>query len=607
MYKNYLKVSFRVFNRERMYSMINVSGLALGFTCCLLIFLFIWDELSYDKFHNENDQIYRVASAYMRQGKWEPYGSNSWRTAELLQAKFGEIKQLVRIRDDDEVFEYEEKKIIERKIAYVEENFLEVFNFPLIEGNPSQALVGPNKVVISESTATRYFGDSPAIGKLFEVSDGAFQLEVSGVMKDMPSNSHFHFDFLISGETQRQISPPSLYTNVGWDSQYVYIKVEPGTDPLAMEARFQDFINANLDPFNSSNFKLFLQPLTSIHLESDTGLELEANGSLKNVYIFSLIAIFILVIACVNYMNLTTARSLRRAKEVGMRKVLGAKRCDLINQFLTESFMMTFLAIILSVGVSMLVMNRFNQFSGKGLSIDLLFQTEIILAMVLAFIVIALISGSYPSFILSAFRPLNNMKGAERTGMSGFVFRKGLVVLQFIISIGLIAASIIVFQQWEYLKTKELGINQEMLVTIPLQTMERCQLDAFKNELYKNASIKNAGTSNMKMPGWIFNSTPYKAQDEVLDAEERKTMKIIRVDMDFLPTVEADFMEGRNFSREFPSDFSASVILNESAVSQLEWTDPIGKWIELGNGQRYTVVGIVKDFHFESLHREIPP
>lgn len=608
MYKNYLKVSFRVFNRERMYSMINVSGLALGFTCCLLIFLFIWDELSYDKFHNENDQIYRVASAYMRQGKWEPYGSNSWRTAELLQAKFGEIKQLVRIRDDDEVFEYEEKKIIERKIAYVEENFLEVFNFPLIEGNPSQALVGPNKVVISESTATRYFGDSPAIGKLFEVSvDGAFQLEVSGVMKDMPSNSHFHFDFLISGETQRQISPPSLYTNVGWDSQYVYIKVEPGTDPLAMEARFQDFINANLDPFNSSNFKLFLQPLTSIHLESDTGLELEANGSLKNVYIFSLIAIFILVIACVNYMNLTTARSLRRAKEVGMRKVLGAKRCDLINQFLTESFMMTFLAIILSVGVSMLVMNRFNQFSGKGLSIDLLFQTEIILAMVLAFIVIALISGSYPSFILSAFRPLNNMKGAERTGMSGFVFRKGLVVLQFIISIGLIAASIIVFQQWEYLKTKELGINQEMLVTIPLQTMERSQLDAFKNELYKNASIKNAGTSNMKMPGWIFNSTPYKAQDEVLDAEERKTMKIIRVDMDFLPTVEADFMEGRNFSREFPSDFSASVILNESAVSQLEWTDPIGKWIELGNGQRYTVVGIVKDFHFESLHREIPP
>jgi putative ABC transport system permease protein len=607
MYRNYLKVSFRVFNRERMYSLINVFGLALGFACCLLIFLFIKDELSYDKFHKDSDQIYRVASAYMRQGKWEPYGSNSWRTADLIKANFGEIQQLIRIRDDSEVFVYEEKQIIERKIAYVEENFLEVFNFPLLEGNPTQALKGPNKVVISESAAARYFGNNPAIGKVFDAGDGAFQLEVSAVMKDMPANSHFHFDFLISGETQRQVSPESLFTNVGWDSQYVYIKVEPGTDPAAIDARFPDFINDNLDPFNSSNFKLFLQPLTSIHLESDTGLELEPNGSLKNVYTFSVIAIFILAIACVNYMNLTTARSLRRAKEVGMRKVLGAKRFDLINQFLTESFMMTFLAILLAGGISVSVLELFNQFAGKAFSADLLFQPEILLVIFLAFVIIAMVSGSYPSLVLSAFRPLNSMKGAGKTGKSGFVFRKGLVVLQFIISMGLIAASMIVFKQWQYLKTKELGINQEMMVTIPLQTMERSQLDVFKNELFKKASIKGAGTSNMKLPGWIFNSTPYKAQDEVVDAEAGKSMKIIRVDMDFLSTIEAEFMDGRNFSGEFPADSSASVILNESAVAQLEWKDPIGKWIELGNGQQYTVVGVVKDFHFESLHREIPP
>jgi putative ABC transport system permease protein len=520
MYKNYLKVSYRVFNRERMYGLINVSGLAIGFTCCLLIFLFIRDELSYDDFHQDNDQIYRVASAYMRQGKWEPYSSNSWRTAELLQANFGEIKQMVRIRDDDEVFEYEDKKIIERRVAYVDDNFFDVFNFSLVEGNPAEALKGTNKVVISESTATKYFGTETAMGKVFEAGDGAFQLQVSGVMKDMPSNSHFHFDFLIAGETQRQVSPPELFTNVGWDSQYVYIKTEPGVDPTAIETRFPDFINDNLGIFNANNFKLFLQPLSSIHLESNNGLEIEPNGSIKNVYIFSVIAVFILFIACINYMNLTTARSLRRAKEVGMRKVLGAKRADLVNQFLTESGMMTFLAVVIAFGVSILFLEQFNQFAGKAISPQMLFRPEIIVILLVAFLVVAFVSGSYPSLILSSFKPLNNMKTGSNRGKSGFVFRKGLVVLQFVISIGLIAATVIVFQQWSFLKTKELGINKENIITIPLQTMDRVQLDVFKNQLFKNPSIKNVGTSNMKMPGWIFNSTPYFAQDEVVDQEE---------------------------------------------------------------------------------------
>uniref|UniRef100_UPI00359435E3 ABC transporter permease n=1 Tax=Aquiflexum sp. TaxID=1872584 RepID=UPI00359435E3 len=606
MYRNYLKVSFRVFNKERMYSLINVSGLALGFTCCLLIFLFIKDELSYDDFHQDNDQIYRVASAYLRQGKWEPYSSNSWKTAELIKANFGEIEQMVRIRDDKEVVEYGDKKIIESRIAYVEDNFFDVFNFPLIEGSPTEALKGTNKVVISESTATKYFGTEAAMGKVFEVGDGALQVQVSGVMEDMPPNSHFHFDFLISGETQSLVSPPELFTHAGWDSQYVYIKTEPGVDPKTIETRFPGFINDNLGIFNSDNFKLFLQPLTSIHLESNNGLEIEPNGSMKNVYIFSVIAIFILFIACINYMNLTTARSLRRAKEVGMRKVLGAKRSDLINQFLTESGMMTFLALLIAFGISVLVLDKFNQFAGKAISHELLFRPEIILSLLLAFVVIGLLSGSYPSLILSSFKPLNSMKGGSNKGKSGFLFRKGLVIVQFVISIGLIAATVIVFQQWNFLKTKELGINEENVITIPLQTMERSKLDVFKNELFENSSIKQVGTSNMKMPGWISNSTPYLAQDEVVDQEVGKTMKIIRVDMDFLATTEAEIIGGRDFNKDFPADQTSSVVLNESAIVQLEWEEPIGKWIEL-NGQKYTVIGLVKDFHFESLHREIPP
>lgn len=606
MYKNYFKVTFRVFNREKLYSLINVSGLALGFTCCLMIYLFIRDELSYDTFHQDNDQIYRVASAYMRQGKWEPYASNSWRTGELIETNFAEVEELVRMRDSEEVFVFGDKQIYEKRVATVDENFFKVFNFPLLKGNPAEALKGPNKVVISESMAAKYFGEQDAMGKVFEVRDSAFQLQVSGVMQDMPPNSHFHFDFLVSGETLRQMADPGIFTNVGWDSQYLYIKTAPGTDPAIMESRFPGFVDQNLGPFTSSNFKLFLQPLLSIHLKSDNGLEIEPNGSMTRVYIFSVIAIFILGIACVNYMNLTTARSLRRAREVGMRKVLGAKRADLVGQFLSESFIMTFLAVAVAFVFTFFLIPEFNRFAGKEIPQDVLFNPHILFALLISLIVIGLVSGTYPAIILSSFRPLNSMKGSGNAGKSGFTFRKGLVVLQFAISIGLIAASAIVFRQWEFLKNKELGINKEMLVSIPLQTMDRSQLETFKNELFTNASIKKAGTSNMKMPGWISNSTSYIAQDVEIDEEARKSMKIIRVDFDFLSAIEAEMIEGRNFSRDFPSDPTSSIILNESAVAQLGWKEPLGKWLELGE-QRYNVVGIARDFHFESLYREIPP
>jgi putative ABC transport system permease protein len=607
MYKNYLKITFRVFNRERLYSLINLSGLAIGFTCCLLIYLFISDELSYDKFHADAGRIYRISAAYMRQGQWEPYGSNAWRTAELVRNNYSEVEQMVRIMDDNNVlFEHGDKRILEDRLAFVDDNFFKVFNFPLVQGNVAEALKGPNKVIVSESTAAKYFGDENPIGKVFKVYDAAVDLQVSGVMADMPPNSHFHFDFLISGETLKQLVPEGLYTNVGWDSQYVYLKLAPGVDPKTLEATFPDFINKNLDFWKSTTFKLFLQPLLSIHLQSNLGRELEANGSLNNVYTFSAIAVFILVIACVNYMNLTTARSLRRAKEVGMRKVLGAKRTDLLSQFLTESFIMTVIAICAALIFCFFLLPEFNQFAGKQISQNVLFSREIILTLLVSLVLIALVSGFYPSVMLSSFRPLNSMKGSGLAAKSGFVFRKGLVVLQFVISIGLIAASAIVFKQWDFLKNKALGINQEMLVSIPLQTMDRRQVGAFSNELFANSSVKKVGLSNMRMPGWIGNSTGYSAEDVESDEEVNKSMKIVRIDYDFFSTVEAQVIAGRDFSRDFPADSTSSIILNESAVAQLKWKDPIGKWMELG-GRKYTVVGLVKDFHFESLHREIPP
>lgn len=606
MYKNYLKVTLRVFNRERVYSLINIAGLALGFTCTLLIYLFINDELSYDDLHHDKERIYRIASAYMRQSQWEPYASNSWRTAELIKTNYADVEELVRVRDDNDLFEYGDKRIMEYRCAWVDDNFFKVFSFPLVSGNPDDALKGSGKVVITESIAAKYFGTSDPMGKIFQVRDGAFQLQVSGVMKDMPPNSHFHFDFLVSGETLRQTAPESLFTNVGWDSQYVYVKLAPGAAAARMESTFPVFIDKNLAPFTANNFKLFMQPLLSIHLESNLGLELEDNGSMYRIYAFSVIAIFILVIACVNYMNLTTARSLRRAKEVGMRKVLGAARWNLVSQFMTESMVTTAVSILFAVIFAQLLLPEFNRFAGKQILPEVLYTPKIIGGTILSLLVISIASGFYPSIILSSFKPLNSMKAVGSGVRSGFVLRKGLVVLQFAISIGLIAGSAIVFQQWQYLTNKSLGINKERVISVPLQTMDRKQIEVFRSELLTNPSVKKVALSNMRMPGWIGNSTSYRAQDVEVDEEVNKSMKIIRIDYDFFSTVEADIIDGRDLSRAFPSDSISSIIINESAVAQLGWKDAVGKWMEL-NGNKYTVVGIVRDFHFESLHRQIPP
>ncbi|WP_411030001.1 ABC transporter permease [Spongiimicrobium sp. 3-5] len=606
MLKNYLKIAFRVFKKEGGYSFINIFGLVLGFVCCLLISLFIKDELSYDNFHKDGDRIYRVAAAYMRQGVWEPYSTNSWPTAERLKTNFGEIEQLVRIAGRPGIVTYNNKKFNEERIAVADENFFKVFSFPLISGNPNEGLKGSNKVIISESTAEKYFGNEEPMGKVLNLEDGTLQLQVSGIMEDMPSNSHFHFDFLISGQTARQISPEVMFTSVGWDSQYVYIKMEEGAMPSKMESMFPDFIDYHLPPFTSENFKLFLQPLLDIHLKSNNGTEIEINGNINHIYIFSVIAIFILVIACVNYMNLTTARSVRRAKEVGMRKALGANKMNLVGQFLSESFIMTSIAILIAFGLAFLLLPVFNQFAGKEIPRTVLFDATVLLALLASLTVVTLFSGAYPSFILSAFKPINTLKGGQSTKKTGLLLRKGLVVLQFVISIGLIASTSIVFKQLNFLKNKELGISKELLVAVPLQTMDRSHLAAFTDELLTNTAILKTGVSNMRMPGWISNSTPYKAEGVPVDEEARKSMKIIGVDYDFLGTVEAEITKGRDFSREFSSDINTSIILNEAAVSQLGWNDPVGKWVELDD-QKFNVVGIVKDFHFESLHRKIPP
>jgi putative ABC transport system permease protein len=608
MFKNYLKIAFRVFKKEKLYSLINISGLSLGLMCCLIIVLFVKDELSYDSFHKEGDSIYRLSSAYLRAGKWEPYATNAWKTAELLEANFPEIEQLVKIGPNAEIVTYEDKRILEKEMAFVDANFFDVFSFTLISGNQDDVLKEPNKVVISESIANKYFGEEDPIGKILEMTDGEYKLQVSGVMKDMPSNSHFHFDFLISGQTSKQVNPEAMFSGVTWDSQWVYLKISNDSNPESIMSQFPDFINTHMSKtsmLTSENFQLALQPLSDIHLESDIGNELEANGSMNHIYIFSIIAIFILVIACINYMNLTTARSIRRAAEVGMRKVLGAKKLGLIGQFLTESFIMTFGAILLAFGLTFLLLPYFNTLAEKEMVLTTLFSPKWLGIILASSIIIGFLSGSYPAFVLSSFKPLNALKGNNRTGTSGIKLRKILVVFQFGISIGLIAATSIVFEQIDFLKNKELGFDEELLISIPLQSMDRNQVESFKNQLLANNDIIKAGGSNMRMPGWISESTYYKAQDVQVDEDAPKSMKLIGIDHDFIKTTEVDIISGHDFSKVNASN-NRSVVLNESAIEQLGWENPVGKWLEF-YGRRYIVVGVVKDFHFESLFRKIPP
>ncbi len=606
MFKNYLKISFRVFKKEKSFSLINLSGLILGFLCCLLIYIFIKDELSYDKFHMDGDRVYRLSGAYMREGVWEPYASNSWKTAELFKTSFDEVEELVRIRPYNEFVIHDEKRILEENMAFVDKGFFNVFSFPLLAGNPKTALDGIGKVVISESIARKYFGYQDPMGKVLLVSDTSFQLQVSGIMEDMPSNSHFHFDILMSPQTQKAVAHSALYASVGWDSQRVYVKMKQDANIEAVEAEFMNFIDTNLEYLTSGNFKLFFQPLFDIHLHSKIGLEIEPNGDIKNVYIFSFVGLFILFIACINYINLTTAKSLKRAKEVGMRKVLGAHRTNLMNQFLLESYVMTFVAILVSFVLAMIILPYFNEFASKSIGLVELFQPQLLVTIIAAFLLIGLVAGSYPSFVLSAHKVSNTIKSGRYTDQASLKMRKGLVILQFAISIGLIASTVVVLKQLKFMQEKDLGINEEMVVAIPLKTMDRGNLEAFSNAVTNSSLVESVGFTNMKLPGWISNSTYYKAQDVELDEEARKSLKIIRVDYNFLDLVEAEIVAGRNYSKEFPSDLGSSIIMNEAAIEQLGWKEPIGKWLELGE-DRFNTIGVVKNFHFESLHRRIAP
>ncbi len=612
MLKNYLKVAIRNIIKHKGFSAINIVGLAIGIACSVLIWIFVAHELSYDKFHEKADRIYRLAvRASVGDTKIKQTYSSSATFKKLLE-DFPEIEtgiKFLKLRNTPVVLG--EKTFFESRLFAVDSTFFDIFTFPLIQGNPKTALSDPNKIVISKDTAIRYFGSTDAIGKIlradFSFGPGSIDFEISGVSENVPENSHFHYDLLASSTTF-----PTYINDPGWTSNsfITYVVLKEGTSKEWFNEQLKEFTRRHMggERFDAwvakGNFwEYFIQPMTQIHLTSDLNGEFEANGNKTYVFIFSVISIIILLIACINFMNLSTAKSSLRAKEVGMRKVVGSGRSRLIIQFLSESVVLSFVALTIGIGIVILLLPLYQNLIGRQLELPF-FGNYIVIPLLLGLgLMVGIISGSYPAFFLSSFKPIRALKGNKTIGKSASWMRNILVIFQFTISIFLIIGTLAVHQQLKFFQNNKLGFDKEQVLVIQNPGALGNNVVPFKEDLRKQSRIVNVSGSNT-LPGRSFSNIGFGAEG----IDENFTLNLCICDHDFCDTLKLEMAKGRFFSRDFVSDSHAAII-NEKAAELLGWDDPIGKkinnWAE--NRGNFTIIGVIKDYHYESLHQEIRP
>ncbi|MEE4198086.1 MAG: ABC transporter permease [Bacteroidales bacterium] len=616
MFKNYFIIAIRNLVRQKGYFFINLFGLTIGLTACLLITFYVINELSYDKFHEKGDRIYRVGYQYkVPSGDIHKMPMTEYRFKEAFEAYFNQIEEFVRISMPGSFYiEYDHKKFYETGVSLVDENFLDVFTYDWISGNKETALNKPFAAVITESVAKKYFGDSNPLGKSMRVyhETGEAEITITGVIKDMPQNAHFHLSILVSMKTGKYVYNNMVLNNWGETSQFCYILLPEKGSIKSLEKLSKDYIKTTFGSNGAwSGADLLFQPLYDIHLKSNTRYEFETNGNIRNVIIFSIIALFILLIATINYMNLATARSAKRAMEVGIRKILGAGRKNLIFQFIGEAIIISFIAVWLSVAFADLFLPKFNQLAGKEINIDWMNNLWIILFTIIVAVIIGIIAGSYPAFVLSSFKPLKVLKEKIKFSSSSSFLRKILVVFQFSISVTLIICTLIVFIQWRYMQNKPLGIDPSNIIMIRNPGVK--QYETFKQELLKNPDIISVTGSNKRPTHKLSSNLSYKAEN--VDSED-KSIKLVTVDYDFFETLNNEIIQGRSFSRAISSDEYASFIINETAMKEFGWDNAIGKSFETmtmdssGNHwipRKGQIVGVARDFHFESVHNKIPP
>ncbi|GAB4022645.1 ABC transporter permease [Spirosoma koreense] len=621
MIRNYLKIAWRNLILHKAFTAINIIGLAVGLATCLLIVLFVQHELSYDRYHDRADRTYRMIIHGQIGGKELKAAYVSVPAGPALARDYAGIEDMTRVYQEG-TFIVKRKDVEgfkEEHVAFADSNFFRVFAIPLLKGNSKTVLTAPNTLVITETTARKYFGDQDPIGQSLTVGTrGLFR--VTGVCADVPSNTHFHYD-MFGSLGSIQLRDTWLTSGI-----LTYVVLRPGYSPAQLEAKIpemvskyigtelQQILGMNLSEFirKGNHFGFEFQPVTDIHLRSHIEAEIEPNSDIKYIYIFSAIAVFILLVACINFMNLSTAGSAGRAKEVGVRKVLGSLRGQLVGQFLSESVLVTFLALIVAVGIVVLLLPGFNRLSGKQFTISALTTGWMIPGMLTTCLLIGLLAGSYPAFFLSAFKPVSVLKGRLQAGSRSSWLRNTLVTTQFMVSIGMIIGTVIVYQQLHFIQSKKVGFDKDQVLLLHDTYTLGNKADALKTELRRLPQVQDvtlagfvpAGASNSSNDGFV----PDNGEPEATTYREKNYY----IDEHYLPTLGIALAQGRNFSKAFPSDSSA-LLINEAAARRFGWTNPIGKRVwAVGNGspeqkRRYTVIGVVKNFHFESMHQAIAP
>ena len=625
MLRNYIKTALRNLWKNKAFSAINIIGLAAGLAVCLLIVLYVFDEVSYDKYNVNADRIYRLdADIYFNNTQFSSANAPKPLGPTLVNA-YPQIEQMVRVALQGNILVKKgNESIQDHRAAFVDSTFFKVFTVTMLQGDPSTALNAPHSIVIDATTAKKYFNSTDVVGKTLYV-DNSTPCKITGVIKDFPKQSHFHFSFLRPLIDSYQGDKDDWLSN----NTICYILVKPGVSKATIQSHVDETIGRYLykqleDLLHTSardmehqgaHFRYPLMPLKDIHLHSDVSYEIEANGNINYVYIFSVIASLILLIACVNFMNLSTARSANRAKEVGIRKVAGSLRINLITQFLAESILISFISLLLALAAAVLLLPAFNQLAGKELLASTLFSPWFLIVSFGLVVLVGFMAGSYPAFYLSSFQPIHVLKGKMAAGFKSSWLRSSLVVFQFSISIILIIGTIVIYNQLDYIRSRKTGFDREQVLVLHDTYHLDNKIKAFRQELLKfpgvssatiTGNLPTANPGDFSQNGWF--------RDASLDAKKAIILTNFRVDENYIPTLKIQMAKGRNFSTEFKSD-SSGIIINEAAASLLGIKDPINTPLyrpnfdggSAGGPVASHIIGVVKDFNFSNMHEKIGP
>jgi putative ABC transport system permease protein len=608
MYRSYFKIAVRNLLKYKGYAFINIAGLAIGLACCFLIILFVRHELSYDRFHEKAARVYRLLHASKSDPKDQSAVSASAYAPHLLH-EFPEIEQAVRFFTNAGAANLKSESEVRtvNGLVFADASVFQVFSFRLLRGDPATALDAPNGVVLTSAAAQSWFGNENPLGRtLFYLNDGQrLPLQITGVMEDVPSSSHLQFDCLVSFnllKTLRGEDALSEYINFNY---YTYLLLRENVAPQQLAPRFPDFMRKYRDENTAANTLLVLQPLDEIHLNTSIRWDVGTNSEKKHLYIFSAVALLILLIASINFVNLATARATLRAKEVGVRKVVGANRAQVLQQMFGESLLASAFAVILALGLLQIAAPVVRDVLGRAFSLEVFNSLPLLLALAAAVLLTGMLAGVYPALVLSSFEPISVLKRLVTKGVRGARLRRSLIVAQFGISVFLLMAMITVYRQLQYMKTRDLGFAKEQVVFVGLSGAVKQHFEAFRAKLLEHAQIKQVALGSV--PGRVRTSRGYMWPGLENENEDSRDFYTMFADPHSLEALEVELAAGRNFSEEIPTDVKHAYILNETAVRELGWENPVGQPFRVWDEEMGQVVGVVKDFNFRSLHQKIDP